>query len=445
MNRHRVSSILIRKTEGDFVGLITDSDLRNRVIAAGRDTGLPVAEIMSTPLETVPRSALVFEALIKMMSRRLKHLAVTDAQGGVVGVLTDRDILMSQSSSPLFLIREIGAARTTQDLFDKQARLPAMIKSQIDNGAKAENITRLITTIAEGILTKLIDFALERHGPPPVPFAFMILGSEGRNEQTLKTDQDNAIVHADVAASDLPEVSAYFLKFGDTVCNWLDRAGYAFCEGGIMAKNPTWCQPLSAWKAYFSRWIHAAQPEDLLHTSIFFDFRGAYGDAALIEALRTHLFESLVGWAGFFRHLTENALHFKPPLGFFRNFVVEPKGRNRNTFDIKRAMMPIVDLARIYALHHRIAETNTLERLRRLHLDQVLSWPETNDLEQSYSFMLHLRFIRQVSAILDDKNIPDNQVNPKKLSRIEQTMLKEIFRRIEKFQAKLEFDFIGVL
>ncbi len=398
MGRHRCSSILIGDAAQDFVGLVTAGDLQRRVIAEGLDVSRPVWEVMSSPLVTIGATALVFEALITMMGRQLKHLAVTDGSGRVVGMLTDRDILMSQGNSPLFLIQEIAAARSLDDVVDKHRQLPAMIKAQIDNGAKAENLTRLITTLSEGILTRLISLALERHGPPPVPFAFVILGSEGRSEQTLKTDQDNAIVHADVAPERQEEVGAYFLQLGETVCTWLDRSGYAFCEGGIMAKNPRWCRPLSAWKAYFSDWIHAAQPEDLLNTSIFFDFRGAFGDLSLVRALRHHLFDSLVGWAGFFRHMTENALHFKPPLGFFRNFVVESKGDNRNTFDIKRAMMPVVDFARIYALYHRIEETNTIERLRELYRRKVLKWTEFNDLEQAYAFMLHLRFVRQVSA-----------------------------------------------
>ena len=164
----------------------------------------------------------------------------------------------------------------------------------------------------------------------------------------------------------------------------------------------------------------------------------------LIEDLRRFLFKSLKGWPGFFRHLSENAIYFKPPIGFFRNFVVESEGEHKDAFDIKRAMMPIVDLARIYALKNRIDETNTLERLRLLYHANVLKWSEVNDLEQAYGFLMQLRFVRQISAIIDEESPPDNYVKPKKLSRIEQTMLKEIFKRIEGFQTKLDFDFIGM-
>jgi CBS domain-containing protein len=221
-------------------------------------------------------------------------------------------------------------------------------------------------------------------------------------------------------------------------------AGYDFCKGGIMAKNSKWCQPMSVWKKYFHSWIRTAQPEDLLQSSIFFDFRGAYGDMQMVETLRTFLFSALKGWSGFFRHLTENALHFKPPIGFFRNFVVESKGKHRNSFDIKSAMLPIVDLARIYALNHEIVETNTRERIHSLYLKKVFSAQEYNEIDKAYSFLMQLRFVRQINAVIEENTKPDNYINPKKLSRIEQKMLKEIFTRIEKFQERLEFDFTGL-
>jgi CBS domain-containing protein len=268
------------------------------------------------------------------------------------------------------------------------------------------------------------------------------MGSEGRKEQTLKTDQDNAIIYEDVPTG-RNKVRDYFLKFGEIACNLLNQAGYDYCQGDVMSKNPKWCQPLSVWKKYFSDWIHAAEPEDLLQASIFFDFRGGFGDLDFTGKLRKHLLGSLSGWSGFFWHLTENALHYKPPLGFFRNFVVEPKGAHRDAFDIKGAIMPIVDFARVYALKHRIEETNTWERIHRLRLKQVLSQKESEELERAYSFLMQLRFGRQVEAVIEKNSKPDNYINPKKLTDIEQTTLKQIFKHVEKFQAKMKFDFIG--
>jgi CBS domain-containing protein len=318
------------------------------------------------------------------------------------------------------------------------------VRTLIHNGATANNVTRFITSVSDAILNKVMSMTLDELGAPPVPFVFMIMGSVGRQEQTLKTDQDNAIVYQDPAPGKVQVAKRYFKSFGDMACTLLNQAGYEFCSGDVMAKNPMWCQPLATWKEYFNAWIHAAEAEDLLQASIFFDFRSGFGEALLVDELRRHLFASLQGWSGFFRHMTENALHFKPPLGFFRNFVVESKGRHRNAFDIKSAMTPIVDFARIYALKNGIDETNTLERLAQLRIRKIISRQEYEELEKAYSFLMQLRFVRQITAVIDDHAKPDNYINPKKLTNIEQTMLKEIFKRVEKFQSKMNFDFIGI-
>lgn len=444
MSRQHCSSILVRDPSGAYVGLVTDHDLRKKVIAAGHDTARPVSRIMSSPLKTISSQALIFEALLTMMQINVKHLAVVDGGGEVVGMITNRDLINAQTQSPLFLIREIQSAGDLEGIMDRSKQLARLIQGLMHSGAKAKNITRLITTVSDTVLDRIIDFVLRELDPPPVKFAFMVMGSEGRREQTLKTDQDNAIVFDDISGKQhLKRVMAYFRNFADRVCGLLDRAGYDFCKGDVMAKNPRWCQPISVWKNYFHTWIHTAEAKDLLDSSIFFDFRSGYGDTGLVEELRGSLFDSLTGWTGFFRHLTENALHFKPPLGFFRNFVVESKGEHRDSLDLKSAMMPIVDIVRIYALKHRIEATNTMERLTRLHQAGALS-PETfNELDLAYGFLMQMRFSRQVNAVIWENCAPDNYINPKKLSPVERTMLKEIFKLIEKYQTQISFEFTG--
>lgn len=444
MARQKSSYAFIRSSASRQVGIVTEKDFARKVIARGYPIDRPVATIMSSPLRTVSDKALVFEAMMTMMEADFQHVGVVDANDNVIGMLSNKDILAYQGQSPLFLLREIQMASDMNQIVEKHDKVPGLVRSLIHSGATAKNVTRFITTVSDTILNKLMSMTLDEIGPPPLPFVFMIMGSEGRQEQTLKTDQDNAIVYQDPPADAAPAISEYFLKFGEMACNLLNQAGYDFCSGRVMAMNPKWCQPLSKWKSYFSDWIHAAEAEDLLQASIFFDFRHGFGDATLIDALRRHLFGSLKGWSGFFRHLTENALHFKPPIGFFRNFVVESKGRHRNAFDVKSAMTPIVDFARVYALHHFIVETNTLERLNQLRIRKIISLQEYEELEKAYSFLMQLRFVRQITAIMDDNHRPDNYINPKKLTRIEQTMLKEIFKRVEKFQAKMNFDFIGI-
>jgi CBS domain-containing protein len=444
MGRRRCSSILVRNPDGDFIGIVTDNDLRKKVIGAGCDIRRPVAEIMSSPLIAIPARSPVFEALMSMMQKNVKHLAVTDADGKVTGAVTVSDLIAAQGQSAFFLLREIDTAGRIEDVIDQQSRLPRLIQNLINSGVKADSVARLISTISDAILNKLIKFAMDDLGPPPARFVFLTLGSEGRREQTLKTDQDNAILFEDMPGEFTESVNGYFLKLGEKVCTWLDQAGYTFCKGDVMAKNPQWCQPLSAWKEYFAKWIATVEPMALLQSNIFFDFRGGYGDMELAAQLRRHLFASLAARPNFFRYLTETSLNMKPPLGFFGNFIVESKGEHRDAFDIKSSMTPIVNFARAYALYHGIEETNTQERLDRLFLKNVLSGQDYHELEQSYSYLMQLRFVRQVTAVMKENVRPDNYINPKNLSRIEQNMLREIFKSIEKFQVKMSYDFTGI-
>lgn len=444
MTENKCSSILVKSQSGGFIGLVTDNDLRKKVIATGYGLDNSVRDIMSSPLQGISSQALSFEAMLTMIEKGIKHLSVIDGAGDVIGVVTNRDLLYAQGQSPFFLISEIKRSSNITEVAELQKQLPTSVHSMVKNGANSRNITRLITAVSDSILEKIIGFVTDVIGPPPIEYAFMILGSDGRKEQTLKTDQDNAIVYRDVSEGDSAEIKDYFEKFGEMVCTQLDEAGYAFCKGDVMARNPRLRRPLSVWKSYFADWIDHASPEDLLQSSIFFDFRLGYGSSALIEELRTFLFSSLFGWAGFFRRMTENALHFKPPIGFFKNFVVESRGEHKNKFDIKSAMMPIVDLARIYALKYKIEETNTLERIKQVYHNRGMQWSDYNELEQGYSFLMHQRLVRQITAIIEEGRAPDNYINPKKLSRIEQTMLKEIFNRIEKFQGGLGLEFTGI-
>jgi CBS domain-containing protein len=444
MHQENSTYLIVCSDELQTSGIITDSDLTRKVIAAGYDITRTAGSIMSTPLQSIDEESMVSEALMSMMAHDVKHLAVTGAENQIIGVLTNRELITAQGQSPLFLLREISRAEYLEEIIQHHHRLPGIVKGLISSGAKARNINRMITTVSDTILKKVMSFVLKQMGQAPVNFAFMILGSEGRGEQTLKTDQDNAIVFEDVSEAELTEVMSYFLEFGLRACKMLDQIGYSYCNGEVMAQNPNWCQPLGRWMTYFLQWIHAADPEDLLQASIFFDFRCGYGDTQLVESLKNHLHGAIEQWSGFLRHMTDNALYFKPPLGFFRNFVVESKGEHRDAFDIKSAMTPIVDFARVYSLANGVGATNTLDRLKELKNVNAISRVEYDELDKAYSFLMQLRLTRQVAVALEHRKPPDNFINPKRLTKIEQTMLKEIFKRIEKFQSKMSFDYMGM-
>lgn len=444
MNEQRRSAILVRNDEGRYVGIATDRDFREKVVAAGMDVQRPVHEIMASPLITIPEDAPVFEAILLMVQRNIKHLAVTDASGMVIGLTSNKRLMTAQGQSPVAMIQEIRDTGDMKHIFSASKQLPLLVKELIQGGARADYLNRMITAIADAVLQRVIQFALDELGPPPARFVFMIMGSEGRKEQTLKTDQDNAIIYEDVSGKSAKPVRAYFLKFGEKVCGWLDQAGYAYCNGEVMAQNPKWCQPLSVWKGYFEKWIRTPEPMAVMHSTIFFDFNGAYGDFTLTDQLRSHLQDLLSDRPGLFLyHLANNSLKIKPPLGFFRNFVVESKGEHRNTFDIKKAMTPIVDFARIYTLEHNLMATNTLDRLELLQIHEVLKDSEYQELRQAYRYLMQIRIVRQVTAITEANKPPDNYIDPEKLTNIEQKMLKEVFRLVGEYQQKLSVHFMG--
>lgn len=444
MHQENSTYLMVPSSNPRTAGIITESDLTRKVIARGYDIHRPAVEVMSVPLRTIGAESIVSEAMLTMIEHNVQHLAVTSDEDQIIGVLSNRELISAQWESPLLLLRRISRADSLEEIVQQYQKLPSLVKGLISSGATARNINRMITTVSDTILKKIMSFVMRETGPAPVSFAFMIMGSVGRGEQTLKTDQDNAIVFDDVTEAELPEVTPFFLDVGRRACRMLDQVGYTYCEGDVMAQNPNWCQPLSKWMTYFLQWIHAAEAEDLLQASIFFDFRWGYGDKQMVASLRDHLDGAIAQWSGFLRYMVENALYFKPPLGFFRNFVVESKGEHRNAFDIKSAMTPMVDFARVYALKNGVTATNTLDRLAQLKARDAITREEFDEMDKAYSFLMQLRLTRQVTATMKQHKAPDNFINPKRLTRIEQTMLKEIFKRIEKFQAKMNFDFVGL-
>jgi CBS domain-containing protein len=444
MAKNNSGSIFIKDEKGKVDAIITDADLIKSTITEGLDVEHPASAIVSSPLVSVPADSQVFEAFITMIREDKKHLAVSSKTNDIIGTISDKDLIAAQANSTYLLIKTIKSAKNVDQLENMHAKMALMLLDPIRNGANPEYITRLITSFSDAILDKVIEFSIAELGSPPCKFAFMIMGSEGRGEQTLISDQDNGIIYQDLEnEKDRENASEYFGKLAELVCNQLDTAGYKFCTGECMAKNPRWCQPLLNWKKYFYNWIYQGSNEDLLNASIFFDFRGVWGDLELTNQLKSFLLDCVQKRAGFLRHLAENALYFKPPIGLFGKLVVESDGEHKDAFNIKFAMQPIVDLARVYSLKHGIVQTNTLTRLFRLYTKNVFTNKQYIDLVQSYNYVMHLRFLRQITTIIDEEKQPDNYINPNNLSYLDKAMLKEVFKKIEQLQKSLQAEFIG--
>ncbi len=436
----RRSAILVTDDNQEPKGLITDYDLRKKVIVDGRDPGGPAGEIMTAPLLTIDADSQVFEAVLTMMRNQVKHLALQD-NGTTGNVITERDIFLAQTLSPVFLVKEMNTAQGLEGLKACYAKLPKLIGKLIENGARSTHLNSIITALTDEMLVRVMNMALESAGPPPVKFAFLLFGSEGRREQTLKTDQDNGIVFEDVSKDDEEYVKRYFLDVGTRVCDWLHEIGQTHCEFDIMAKNPTWCQPLSRWKEYHRKWIESDDPERLLKAGIFFDFRLGYGEEELVNSLHMSLFKQLKEWPGFLRHMAQNIMHVQPPLSFFGNFVLEEKGERKGGLDIKSAMRLVVDFARIYALQGMIPETNTTKRLDAVFHQKSIDKETLDNLTYAYEYLMHQRLKHQVTVMSKKGAPPDNYLQPGKLTHIERQALKEAFKRIRTAQGKLRLDF----
>jgi len=427
----------------EYIGLVTGRDLRDRVLNDNLDKNMPVMKIMSSPISTISMNSSIFESLILMREKNIGHLAVTDYTGRIRGVI-HRDLLFSiQNNSASLLISEIQKTNIVQDIFPMQKRVPSLVKVLSDSGANSKIICRKISTITDSILKKLINFAVRELGDPPLKFSFMTLGSEGREEQTLLTDQDNAIIYEDPKdEKEAVEAAKYFLKLGELVCTWMDKSGYTFCPGNIMAMNPKWNKPVSEWRKYFKNWITKSTPEDLLKVSIHFDFRPVHGEDVMTIELREFINSLISENLSFLQYISRNALLYKPPIGFFGNILLESGGEKPSTFNIKDSIQLIVNFARIYALKHNISETNTMKRLYQLNRSGELTDSSFREMEEVYDYLMRTRFRHQVEAIKNNTK-PDNDINPKELTELEQHMLKYIFSQINNFQKKLSFDFTG--
>jgi PAS domain S-box-containing protein len=442
MSRAKSSAILVKSPTGDPIGIVTDQDLRNRVLASGRNAALPVSTIMTAPLVHVADRALLFEAARLMQERDVQHLVVTDERGAALGVLTATEVLHAQRHAVAVVLSEIQAASSPEELRDSRAKLPVFVKALLESGARVESVTRIMTTVSDAVLVRLIALAEAELGAPPAPYAFVALGSEAREEQTLATDQDNALVYADVPPEQSEAAQKWFLQLGEKVCGWLDLVGYRRCKGEVMACNPKWCQPLSRWRQYFTDCITAANPQDLMDVNVFFDLRCAHGETDHVVQLRQHLHHLLEGDSrnAFFFHLAQSTLQFRPPRGFFGNIQLESPGERAAAFNIKAAIIPLVNFARIYALKHGFAETNTLDRLRRLR-DQGLLVPSSHDeLAQAYTALMQMRLTHQ-AAQWNRGSPPDNFIDLQELTQLDRSVLKKVFADITVFQARLQTDF----
>ncbi|MEZ0361008.1 MAG: putative nucleotidyltransferase substrate binding domain-containing protein [Hydrogenobacter sp.] len=420
--------------DGNATGIITERDIIRKVVASGHDLKkVKAKEVASFPVIEIDVDAFLFDALLLMAKHNIRRLVVKD-KGKIVGVLEDKDMIAYESKNLLFLVKDIGKAKGVEDLTYVYSLVSQVAVEYISQGADPELVGRYISEINDKIMQKTVLLTIKDMGiEPPTAFNILVLGSEGRKEQSLKTDQDNAIIYEDKPMLDI-KVSEYFEDFSEKYVRNLLNIGFPPCPGNVMLSNPLWRKSVEGWMKQIDTWIENPKGEHTLNVSIFFDFRGVFGSHSLVERLWEHVFKKVSENMVFLSFLAGQAVRFKVPLGFFRGFVVERSGLHKGEFDIKAGgILPIVQGVRVLALEHRIRSTNTFDRIRELSSAGVFSERFAKDLEDAYRFLMGLRLKFQAEDLHRSKE-PTNYINPQALSRAERSVLKDVFGIVEEFQ-----------
>ncbi|TNF37043.1 MAG: cyclic nucleotide-binding/CBS domain-containing protein [Gammaproteobacteria bacterium] len=433
MTDEKASAILVCDN-GKLAGIVTDRDMCSRCLAKEMDINAPIENIMTRNPYTITQEDYAYSALMIMSRRNIRHLPVLH-QGNITGIVSASDLIQRQSASPIFLVGDIYKQTSIQQLAETSAFIPQVLVNLVDADATAHSIGHMISILGEAITTRLLQLAEEKMGPAPIDYCWLSFGSLARLEQTAQTDQDNGLLISN--DFDPQQHGEYFEKLAHFVSDGLNACGYDYCPGDVMATNSKWRQTLNGWKRHFDDWINKPEPKALMHASIFFDMRCLHGRSELFNELQQYVLKLSRSNRIFLAHLAGNALHHTPPLGFFRRFVLVHDGEHNNTLDLKHnGQVPIIDLARIYALAIGINAVNTQSRLEAVGGLGEVSNQGAADLKHAMELIGIIRLRHQARLIKAGKK-PDNFILPDELSNFERNHLKDAFEVVRTIQSAL--------
>ncbi|SEQ84753.1 DUF294 nucleotidyltransferase-like domain-containing protein [Thalassovita taeanensis] len=430
MRDHRISSLCV--TDGaSLIGILTIRDLSNKVLADALPLTTPVARLMTKAPLTLGPSAIGSDVLHAMMEQHIGHIPVCEG-GKLVGIVTQTDLTRFQAVSSAELVSEIARASTAADMARVTARIPRLLVQLVAAGSRHEVVTRLITDIADTTTRRLLTLAEAQLGKPPVPYLWLACGSQGRQEQTGVSDQDNCLFLDDaVTQADMP----YFHALAKFVSDGLHICGYVYCPGDMMATNPRWCQPLRVWRDYFRSWIATPDPMAQMLASVMFDLRPIGGNAELFDDLQAATLKAASGNSIFVAHMLSNSLKHTPPLGLLRGFATIRSGEHKDTLDLKHnGVVPVVDLGRIYALQGRLEAVNTRARIEAASGAGALSTSGGRDLLDAYDLIAETRLLHQANQVKRGAP-PDNFMPLAELSDFERSHLRNAFVVVKTLQS----------
>ena len=425
-------TVMLITRQGQLIGIVTDRAYCTKVASNNISLQQPISDIMTDNPLTITIENLASDALLMMARHNIRHLPVMEREK-IIGVVTATDLIRYQSHNTLYLINEIHRAENIHELQAFSHQLPATFVSLVNHNLATYDIGHAISSVGGAINQRLLQFAEKKLGPPPVPYAWIVAGSLARNEQTVFSDQDNAIILSDDYEASLH--GEYFEQLSQMVSDGLNTCGYHYCPGNVMATNPKWRQPVSSWHQYFNKWIDEPEPMALMYSSIFFDLRCVYGDASLLEEVQEKIYKRSRISSIFLGLLTANALKYTPPIGFFRNFVLEKTGEEKKALDLKkRGTVPIIDLARVYALSAGDPALHTQDRLEAGCKAGKLSQDGMEDLKDALEFITSVRLRHQAYQISNGLEL-DNFVVPEQLTSLERRHLKDAFDVVHTIQS----------
>ncbi|MEW6708364.1 MAG: DUF294 nucleotidyltransferase-like domain-containing protein [Candidatus Riflebacteria bacterium] len=371
-----------------------------------------------------------------------RPVLVTDQYQKPVGIVSPAEIAGVSSYSPHIIKYELSNVASEDELARINKRFFEWVTYLVRSGIKSALINKMVSDNTDLVTQKAVELAMKKLGQAPARWAFFVLGSAARQEQTLCTDQDNALIYEDINGQNQEMVKDFFHRLGREVCKTLAECGYKECDGNFMASNPEWCLSYSAWLNTYEKWLVTSEAQDLLHAKIFFDTRAVAGDKQLLSDLMITVRKNLKSHPGFFFLLARNVLLFQPPISFLGNFIADPDVKDREVINIKGIMALITDFARIYALRHDFVETNTSARLVEMHQKELLSNESFSEIEQMFEFLMTARLEHQAMASSAGRGV-DNYIEPALLTHFERSSLKEILTQIKNYQVRLSYDFTG--
>lgn len=441
MKDAQVGSMIIVDDNEYPIGIVTDKDFRNKIGTGLISIQEPISTMMSSPVSCVHQSPTINEVMMRFMKHRFHHLCITEDgtdQSPLISVISDHDIMVEKGDNPASLLKKVRKATSMEELTNSRVRLEKLIQDYLDKDVTIDFVASISSEIEVSLIEKIITFGIEKLendgiGTPPCSFAWLALGSQGRKEQLLRTDQDNALLYE----TEVENAKSYFLKLAEFINEGIEKLGFQKCPAGIMGSNPQWCLSLADWKKLFHDWIASPSPSAILNSTIFFDFRSVYGNELLVNELRHYIFQETQKNEIFVSKLAHNALLNPPPLSFFRNMLLEKDGEHKDLFDIKaRAMVPLADIARVLAIQHQIdATTSTYERfnvLATIEKDKALF----EDAALAYKFLMKTRTSQGIEEDTDGRYI-----DPKKLNKLRRHVLRTIFDTIHELQSLLKVRF----